>query len=165
MDAGAGSGCGWVLRQLLLFVAAVWLGSFLGVAALAAGMAVGGVHFTMDSVWLLFISPAFLLTHWMWVNGIILFSGLLYFLRAEVVGVMAWGMIAGLESLVVMLGWMDEFPSMVGAAVGWGAWLVFLGMMGTALWFFRQWMLNRWAAELAVLHAENATRRADQEEV
>ena len=33
-------------------------------------------------------------------------------------------------------------------------------MMITGLWFLRQWQMNRWAAEIAMLKAENATRRA-----
>lgn len=113
---------------------------------------------------MLLISPAFLLTQWMWVNGVVLFCSLLHFLRSEMTSVAGWGVLAGLESLLVMLGWMDEFPSPLGTAVGWGAWLLLLGMMGVALWFIRQWILNRWAAELAILHADNATRRADRED-
>jgi hypothetical protein len=39
--------------------------------------------------------------------------------------------------------------------------LVLIGMIGTALWFLRQWQINRWANEMAVLQAENAVRRAE----
>ena len=158
-----GTGCGWIFRQLLLFVAAIWVGSFLGVSALGAGMAAGGIRFDVSSLWLLVFSPTFLLTSWMWVNGIILFSGLLYFFRSEVVSPTGWGVLAATESLLVMLGWMDEFPSHLGTTVGWVLWVLLVGMMFTALWFFRQWMMNRWAGELAILHAENATRRAELE--
>jgi hypothetical protein len=37
-------------------------------------------------------------------------------------------------------------------------------MMATALWFFRQWQLNRWIIELEKLKAENAMRRAQLKE-
>ncbi len=37
-------------------------------------------------------------------------------------------------------------------------------MMGTGLWFLRQWQMNRWAGEIAALKAENAMRRAELEE-
>lgn len=160
MDDGSSGGCSWIMARFGVFLAAIWVGSSLGVAALGAGMAAGGVRFSAGDIWVLLIGPAFLFTTWGVINAMILFGWLWTYVRSDSMSVGSLGALAGLESLFVMLGWVEELRGAWGVAVGWGTWIVLLAMLSTALWFVRQWWLNRWAGELAILHAENAARRA-----
>ena len=153
------SGIGWLLKQLFLFTASIWLGCTMGAAALIAGQLSGG---DSASFGLLLGSPALLLTLWIIPNVCFLGAAIYWFVRAETNTPLACGIIAGGEALIAVAGWVggDWLP----ITVAWLTCLVLIVMMATGLWFIRQWLINRWAGEIAMLKAENAMRRAELEE-
>lgn len=76
-----------------------------------------------------------------------------------------WGLIvaiAGIASMGSRTGRAshDEFAFIV----GWVTFVLLMVMLGTCLWFCRQWQTNRWAGEMAMLKSENAMRRAELKE-
>ena len=155
---------GRILSQCLLFASAVWIGSMVGGLALVAGISAISWHDGLTNLSGVWASPVLLGSQWLVLNSVILLGGLGYFVVSENAGFAAWGVVAGLESLFVLLGWSMDLKSPVSIAVCWIAWLVLLVMMETGVRLIWQMLRNRWARELAMLEMENARRRAEFEE-
>lgn len=151
------TGFGWALRQIFLFLAAVWIGSTLGAFAFVGGVAVDGGG---DTEFLLF-PPKLLFSAWLFLNAFIMAAALFIFTRSDYFGFAAWGIFAGLESLMALLGYVGDLEEWYSKLTVWGLWLVLIGMMSYGLWVLRQWQRNKWAGEIAMLHAENEMRKAE----
>jgi hypothetical protein len=155
------SGIGWLFKQLFLFVASIWLGTFIGGAAVLAGRLADGWSFDTDY---LAYSPVLLLSLWLIPNVCFLGAAIYWFVREETETTLACGILIGVESLVAVAGGVKWIHGWLPLTTTWTTCLVLIGMAGTGLWFFRQWQINRWAAELVALKAENAARRAELKE-
>lgn len=155
------SGIGWLIKQLFLFVASIWLGCTMGGAALLAGRLADGWSFDAD---LILYSPALLLTLWLIPNVCFLGAAIYWFVRNETNTPLACGILAGVEALVAVAGKTGRLHGWLPLSVAWVTCVVLIAMMGTGLWFLRQWQINRWAIELEGLKAENAMRRAELKE-
>lgn len=158
-----GGTLGSILRQALLFAAAVWIGSLIGGIGFAAGHLAsgGGIERAFR---LVYASPLLLISLWGIPNLFVLLVALVYFLRSENAAYVAWIVLAGIESLVVMLGWAGDLPEFwVPRTIAWGVWSVTLAMATTGVLMLRQWQINRWALHMARVAAENARRRAEIE--
>ncbi|MCW1924897.1 hypothetical protein OKA05_20205 [Luteolibacter arcticus] len=155
------SGIGWLLKQLFLFVASIWLGCSMGAAALLAAGLVKGWSFDAG---LLIGSPVLLLTSWLIPNVCFLGAAIYWFVRNETNTPLACGILAGVEALVSVAGQAGEINGWLPLTVAWVTCLVLIAMMGTGLWFLGQWQINRWALEIEELKAENAMRRAQLKE-
>lgn len=155
------SGIGWLLKQLFLFTAAIWLGCSMGAAALIAGELAGGGR---ASFGLLLGSPVLLRTLWLIPNLCFLGAAIYWFVRNETHTPRACGTLAAVQALVAVAGWVGEFNGeWLPITVAWITCAVLIVMMGTGVWFLHQWQINRWAGEIAALNAENAMRRAELE--
>ena len=152
------SGIGWLVKQLLLFLASIWLGCTMGGAALAAGRLSKGWSFDGD---LLLYSPALLLSIWIIPNVCFLGASIYWFVRNETNTLLACGILAGVEALICVAGRTGWLYGWLPLSIAWVTCVVLIVMMATGLWFLRQWQLNRWAMELEGLKAENAMRRAE----
>jgi len=152
------SGIGWLVKQLLLFLLAIWTGCTTAAVALSIGsFACGqGVDFG-----LILVSPLLLLSLWLIPNLCFLAAAIYWFIRNETSSYTAWAVLATVETFICLAGWAKDLDDGLGIGVAWGSSLVLLGMMGTGLWFIRQWHLNRWAGEMAMLKSENAMRRSE----
>jgi hypothetical protein len=156
------SGIGWLVKQLFLFVASIWLGCTMGAAALlASGLARGGWSFDAE---LLLYSPVLLLTIWIIPNVCFLGASMYWFVRNETNTPLACGILAGVEALFSLAGRASWLNGWLPQSIAWVTCIVLIVMMATGLWFLRQWQLNRWAIELEELKAENAMRRAQLKE-
>jgi hypothetical protein len=154
-------GIGWLLKQLFLFAASVWLGCSMGAAALIAGGLSVGYRADFE---LLFFSPVLLLTLWLIPNLCFFAAAIYWFVRNETNTLLACGILAAVQALVAVAGWVGDFTgAWLPIAVAWVACVVLIVMLGTGLWFLHQWRINRWAGEIAALKAENAMRRAEME--
>lgn len=155
------SGLGWLLKQIALFVASIWLGCTMGAAALlASGIVRSGWVFDAE---LLLYSPQLLLTIWIIPNVCFLGASMYWFVRNETNTPLACGIIISVEALVSLAGkatWLSWLPQ----SIAWVTCVALIIMMATGLWFLRQWQLNRWAMELEELKAENAMQRAQLKE-
>ena len=152
------SGIGWLVKQLLLFLASIWLGCTIGGAALAAGRLSRGWSFDGD---LLLYSPALLLSLWIIPNVCFLGASIYWFVRSETNTPLACGILAGVEALFCVAGRAGRISGWIPISVTWVTCVVLIVMMATGLWFLRQWQLNRWIIELEGLKAENAMRRLE----
>ena len=155
-----------VFGRCLLFALAIWLGCTVSAVALLAGYMVEveswstGVH---DSwIW---ASPLLLLNVWALLNIPFLLFFLVRFIRDESDDFLTFGIVVGVESLVVMAGWThDLIHGWLPLAVAGFIWLALLIMLGTGIWLIRQHLINTWARRLGMLRAENAQKRAQKEE-
>lgn len=159
-----GGALGTIFRQSLLFASAVWIGCTIGGVALIPGVMLGGGAMGERFYQMVLVAPMFLFSLWGIPNLFLLLSGLVYFIRSENAAYGAWIGLAGIESLVVMLGWAQDFAhGWLALSAVWTSWLVLLAMAATGVYFLRQWQINRWAHHLARIEAENAARRAARE--
>jgi hypothetical protein len=134
----------------------------MGAAALIAGELSGGGKVEMG---LLFGSPVLLLSLWLIPNLCFLGAAIYWFVRSETSTPLACGILAAVEALVAVAGWVKVLDGeWLPLTVAWVTCLVLIVMLATALWFLHQWQMNRWAGEIAALKAENAMRRAELEE-
>lgn len=155
------SGIGWLVKQLLLFLASIWLGCTMGAAALLAGRLADGWSFDGE---LLLYSPVLLLTIWIIPNACFLGASMYWFVRNETNTPLACGILAGVEALICVAGKTGRIHGWLPLSVTWVTCVMLIAMLATGLWFFRQWQLNRWAIQLEELKAENAMRRAQLKE-
>jgi hypothetical protein len=155
------SGIGWLVKQILLFVASIWLGCTMGAAAILAGELTRGWDFDGE---LLLHSPLLLLTIWIIPNVCFLGASIYGFVRNETNTPLACGILAAVEAVVCLAGKTTWLRGWLPLSVAWVTCVVLIAMMVTGLWFFRQWQLNRWAIELEELKAENAMRRVQLKE-
>lgn len=156
------TGFGWATRQSFLYFVAIWIGCFISAVSLLAGVFIDGkgIPAWRATEWL-WMSPLLLGSYWFVPNIAILGFGAIYFFRSDNFGLRGWGIFAGMESLIAMFGWVSDFEGWGAVASAWGTWLVITIMFATALWFIHQWQRNKWAGEIAMLHAENAMRKAE----
>ena len=155
------SGIGWLMKQIALFVASIWLGCTMGGAAILAGGLTRGWSFDSE---LLLYSPMLLLTIWIIPNVCFLGASMYWFVRNETNTSLACGIIAGVEAVVCLAGKATWLRGWLPQSVAWVTCLALIGMMATGLWFLGQWRINRWALELEELKAENAMRRVQLKE-
>lgn len=155
------SGIGWLMKQIALFVASIWLGCTMGGAAILAGRLTRGWGFDSE---LLLYSPLLLLTIWIIPNVCFLGASMYWFVRNETNTPLACGIIAGVEAVVCLAGQAGRLRGWLPQSVAWVTCLALIAMMATGFWFFRQWQINRWAIELEELKAENAMRRVQLKE-
>jgi hypothetical protein len=151
-----------IFRRAFLFAAAVWAGTLLGGMALAAGnLAAGG--FLEHGLQLIFASPLLLVSLWGIPNLFVLLVGVVFFVRSENAAYAAWIILAGIESLVVMLGWAGDFSGWWPRTAAWASWVVLLTMAAAGVFVLRQWQINRWALHMARVEAEIVRKRAEIE--
>jgi hypothetical protein len=154
-----------VFGRMILLVLAVWFGCCLGGCGILAGqmMRSGGV--TRDLASFLWLSPFLLFNVWAVLNVPFLLFYAMKFVRAEGDVYLNWGVIVAVESLVVMLGWgqFSIYPWLP-LLVAWGTWLWLVGMMGVGVWFIRQYWIQRWVRDMALLRAANAQQRMEREQ-
>jgi hypothetical protein len=144
-----------------VFAASIWLGCTMGAAALIAGELSGGDSASFE---LLLFSPVLLLTLWLIPNLCFLGAAIYWFTRNETSTPRACGILAAVEALIAVAGWVGEFKGeWLPITVAWVTCIVLIVMMTTGLWFLHQWQINRWAGEILALKAENAMRRAELE--
>jgi len=160
------SGIGLLVKQLVLFILAAWLGCSLAAAAYLAGKTVEDRAFPWDSTGLLLGSPVLLLTVWLLPNIVFLAAfGIRTVIYSDSAGYRTWITLIAGEALFSMAMVTHEFRrEWAPLTTAWLTCLLLIGMMGTALWFLRQWHMNRWAIELEELKAENAMRRVQLKE-
>lgn len=154
---------GSVFGKLFLFIVAVWIGCTIGGAGILAGKAVEHGWYMHDAGRLL-TAPFLLFSSWLVLNIPFVIFYLMRFIRGDGDGYFLWGLVIGVESFAVMLGWSGDFvQGGIARTVCWFSWLVLLVMLETGIWFIRHFMISRWAHEMAMLRAENAQRRAERE--
>ncbi len=156
---------GSVLGRMVLFLVAVWLGSCVGGAGIAAGtMAEMGTLLVPTLLWM-WAGPLLLFSSWAFINIPFLMYFLMRFVRGDGDSYLTWGIVIGVQALVVMLGWVRDFvEGWVPMIVAWTTWSVLLTMIGTGIWLVRQHLINLWARDMGILRAENAQLRAERED-
>ncbi len=162
-DILAGSIARMMLVSLFL-VSGIWLGSAIG--GFAVVVAEGGIFDVLDPS-LVFLSPLLLINLWIVLNGFFLVGMLIWIFVADGLGYLSWGILVGVESLFVMLGFSFGygvgFSSPANMVIAWGLWLVLLAMVETGVWLVCYWRRSIWARQLAELRAENAMIRAERD--
>lgn len=155
-----------VTGRFFLVVAAIWVGSLIGAGGLIAGDMVENMRWSPHGALRLFLqSPLLLFSSWALLN--IPFLGFMSyrFIRDEGDSYLMWGIVLGVESLMVMAGWAHvSAQGWLPRTCAWFAWAILLTMAGTGIWLVRQHLINNWARELGMLRAENAQRRAQRED-
>ncbi|MGL5018142.1 MAG: hypothetical protein ACRDBP_08425 [Luteolibacter sp.] len=156
---------GSVLGRMVLFAVAVWLGCGIGGAGILAGSMAENGTWQVPMWWFLWGGPLLLFSTWAFLNIPFLFYFLMRFVRGDGDSYLRWGIVIGVQALVVMLGWVRDFAEgWVPLIVAWGTCLLLLIMIGTGIWLVRQHLINLWARDMAMLRAENAQRRAERED-
>lgn len=155
--------CWWVPRRPAFFLSALWAGSQIGAYALAAGFYFSGVKFDREMAVFVLCSPLLLFTGWLCANVFVMGAALGRFSRMESLAARDWGVFAGIEAFFCLLPKLYDVKGPLAVTVTWAVWLLLVSMLGTGTWFFHRWQLNRWAGEIAMLKAENASRRAHGE--
>lgn len=157
------SGPGLLLRQILLFGLAVYLGcSLAACGAIAARLARNYRSFEPEDLLILPQSPALLLSLWLPLNLLFLPIMLWRVIAcSDSIGYRTWCVLVGGEALFAMAGLgFKGWP----LALGWFCCLMLIAMTCAALWYVHQWLLKRWASELMVIEIENAERRQELKE-
>ncbi len=155
---------GGVFGRLVLFIVAIWLGCCIGGAGIVAGSMADAGTWRVNSILWLWAGPLLLFSAWAFLNIPILFYLLVRFVRGEGDSYFTWGLVIALDSLVVMLGWVQSFVNgWLPMSIAWATWLVLLVMLETGIWLIRQYLINLWARDLAMLRAANAQQRAQRE--
>jgi len=157
-------GIGWLIKQIVLFIAAVWFGCAIAGAAYLIGddMPTWSLSYG-DLGSIVKISPQLLVSAWM-IPNILFLSAMWYRLivNADAFGLSSWIILIGGTSLFSMGGATALLAkNWLPLSVAWGSWLLLFTMAAAALWFFFQWQTNRWARDLLALQAENSLRRAE----
>lgn len=156
---------GSIIGRVILFALAVWLGCTLGGMSLIVGTIVQEGTWKLGEVYQwLWASPVLIFSQWGFLNFPFLMFSFIYFIFSEGAAHKAWGIILGVESLMVMLGWC-KYPMQSGwpIASAWLTWAIILGMVETGVWLLHQHRVNTWAREMGMLRSEIAQRRAEQE--
>ena len=155
-----------VFGRALIFTGAIWLGCAVGAFALLAGymVEVESWRTGVDGSWL-WANPMLLLNVWALLNIPFLLFFFIRFIRDEGDDFLTFGILVGVESLVVMAGWTDDLiQGWLPLAVAGFTWLTLVIMLGTGIWLIRQHLINTWARRLGMLRAENAQRHAQTED-
>jgi len=154
-------GCGWLPRRATFILSSLVVGSQVGGASLLAGIATAKGKFHGEMFLMFFASPVLLISNWLCLNIFVLIFALVWFWRSDALSFRGWGIFAGLESVFSVLGLINEVQGPRAVIVTWVTWLLLNVMMGTGLWFLKQWQMNHWAGEIAMMKAENASRLAE----
>jgi hypothetical protein len=155
-----------VVVRAILFGVAVWLGCTVGAAAMLAGhiAEAGSWRIGVHESWI-WASPLLLVNVWALLNIPFLFCFLVRFLRDESDDFLTFGIVVGVESIMVMAGWANHLVhGRLPLAVAGFTWLLLLIMIGTGVWLIRQHLINTWARRLAMIRAANAQKLARKEE-
>lgn len=157
------SGIGFLLKQIALLALAILAGTVIAALALLAGKLADPGRFSIESFRALLGSPLSLFLSWILPN--VFFVGIATFclIRTGTNPFISWGILVSLEAIIVITGKVGRVGGWLPVTAAWTTCAVFLAMLGTALWFLRQWRLNHWAGELAMLKSENEMRRAELE--
>jgi hypothetical protein len=164
-DAFAGAVASSV-GSFLVFFGAIWTALTTAEISLAVGDYLHNGTFDCTMVERLATHPEAMILAWILPGGIALAATLLRFGRIDGTGAIRWGVLVALLSLwpvATRHGYICSGSWWPKAAV-WATWGTAMVMIGTGLWFLRYWQINRWAAELTMLRAENAVRRTEMEE-
>ncbi len=97
--------------------------------------------------------------------GVLSWTGLIVGLIRQAVCIWTWsGVCMALSGLMIAtsIGDVSKNPWVIAAV--WSVWTILVAGVVATLWFLRQWQINRWAGELAMLKAENSARRAEIED-
>jgi len=153
------SSIGRVMVIFLFFLSGIWLGSLVGGFALMVGAR------SLPDPEDVFMTPLLLVNVWIVLNVAFLAGMLIWIFVGDGLGCLAWGVLVGVESLFVMLGFTFGFgsPASVDTAIAWAVWLVVLVMLETGVWLVFQWRRSIWARQMAALGAENAMIRAQRD--
>lgn len=151
------------VMSILFFISAIWFGSMIGGLAWLIGNERSFNIFELD-LSQTFHSLLLLINLWIVPNVAFLAIMLIrVFVNDDGMSHMTWGVIIGMESLFVMLGWCLNFSSdPKGSLIAWSTWLLLLGMIETGVWLHAQMRRNRWARAMVELSAENAMLRAQR---
>lgn len=154
---------GSLIGRSLLFCFAVWLGCIVGSAGLFAGMIIQ--HPTWEpKVVVIWFTPLMTFNMWWLLNIPFGLFAFIYFIRSESAGCLAWGVVAGVESLDVMAGWAHVyFHKWLPLACAWLAWAVLLAMLECGVWVAYLLYCNRNLREVEHVRRQNARRRAAAE--
>ncbi len=159
------SGLLGLVLNVLVFMTALWLGLMIGGAAMAAADLVEGGSLDLD--WLAgpFRSSRSATFFWMLFGVLGLAGSYFKFSRLDSGGGILWGFLNGaIGALCLWFQLSRHSVDVLPKCAAWAVWAISLGMIGTALWFLRQWQMNRWATELIALETENAIHRAEMEQ-
>jgi hypothetical protein len=164
-DAFAGAVAG-AFGSFLVFFGAIWTALTTAEISLAIGDYLHDGTFDCTMAERLAANPQIAILAWILPGGIAMAATLLRFGRIDGTGAIRWGVLVTVLSLwpvavrhedICSSNWWPK------AAV-WASWGTMMVMIGTGLWFLRYWQINRWAAELTMLRAENAVRRSEMEQ-
>lgn len=157
---------GGTFGSFLVFFGAIWTALTTAEIALATGDYVHDGVLQCTNIDHVVAHPRAAFLCWILPGGIAMAATLLRFGRIDGSGAIRWGVLVGLLSLwpvATRHGDINSADWLPKAAV-WAVWGTAVVMIGTGLWFLRYWQINRWAAELTMLRAENAVRRTEMEE-
>lgn len=156
---------GSLIGRIFLFVIAMWIGSAIGTSGLIAGELINNMTWNRDFITKIISSPLLLFSSWLLLNLPFLGFSLFYFIRNEGDSYLTWGIVIGVQSLMVMAGWAHvSVHGWLPLTCAWSAWAILLTMAGTGIWLVRQFFINQWAQNLGMLRAENAQIRAERED-
>lgn len=152
------SAFGRMLVIALFLTSGVWVGSLVGAIAIMAGERRLELEVFLSA-------PLLLINVWLVLNVAFLAGVLIWIFVADGLGYLSWGVLIGVQSFFVMLGFNFGFrlPPLLECAIAWAVWLTLLAMLETGVWLTCQWRRNVWAREIAALSAENAMILAQQE--
>ena len=152
-----------MLGRLVLFGMALLFACVPVGCGVVAGKMVAAMGYSSGMLEFLPFLPLFLIFNsWAILNIPFLLIYLIRFARSEGDGYVEFGIVMGVESLVVMTGCTSGFAWGLNWVAAWIVWLLVLIMAATGIWLIRQYFMNRWAQQLGILRAENAQRNAER---
>jgi hypothetical protein len=158
------SSIGLLIRQVLLFFGAVWVGSTLAAFGCVTGQRVGDPgRFKADDLWNLTRGPEFLLSIWLLPNLIFLsIMACRLIVCSDSTGYRTWLVLIGGEALFAMAGareWL--FHGWFALPVAWASCMGWILVTWAILYLFQLWRMRRWTGEMLALQAENEARRLE----
>jgi hypothetical protein len=161
-----GGALGSIIKRLLYFASAVWIGSMVGVvSSLVAYLISGGTPET-GMLWAFLFAPLVMINSWIALNFLIIAVGLAYSIWATDPGYRGWMILAVASSIGVKMDAKNTFGgAWLPVTAGWVCWLVLLVMLGTGVWMVCQYFLSSWAHHFHHVQAENVGRGATREEI
>lgn len=152
----------WVPRRPAFYLSALWVGSQIGAYALAVGLYLSGVR-PQQIMLLLLTSPQLFMGAWMRLTGVVMIFGAFKFADVENLDLRNWAIFTGVLSLLAMLSGIFWMKTPLALTLTWTLWVFLIGALVYTVWFFERLDRNRWAVEIAMLKADNASQRAHAE--